>query len=79
MWFERTSCVIGQRVKSEHDCFGLLQGCVEGIAEVHEECIAVPPEAVLNVRIGEPCAVEEPLLESSGRTMISGPGVQVVC
>ena len=59
MWFERKSCVIGRRVKPECDFFGVLQGCVEGVAEVHEECIAAPPKTVLDVRVGEPCTVEE--------------------
>ena len=58
MWFERTSCVISWRVKSEHDCFGVLQGCVEGITEVHEECIAVPSESVFDIGVGEPCAMQ---------------------
>ena len=59
MRFGRTSCVVGWRVKSKHDCFGVLRGCVEGIAEVHEECIAAPPEMVFDIRVREPCTVEE--------------------
>ena len=58
MWFKQMSCVIGQRVKSKHDCFGVLQGCVEGIAEVHEECIAAPPESVFDTRVRELCAMQ---------------------
>ena len=58
MWFERTSCVVSQGVKSKHDRFGVLRGCVEGIAEVHEECIAVLLESVFDVRVREPCAMK---------------------
>ncbi len=43
MWFERTSRVVSRGVKSERDCFGVLQGGVEGVAEVHEECISASP------------------------------------
>ncbi len=51
MWFEQTSFIVGRRVKPEFDCFSMLEGSVEGIAEVHEECIAVPPEMVLNIKL----------------------------
>ena len=43
MLFNRTSFGIGWGVKAERDSVGMLQGRVEGVAEVHEECIAVPP------------------------------------
>ena len=59
MWFKQTSCVVGRRVKSKCDCFGVLQGCVEGVVKVHKECIAAPPETVFDIRVGEPCMVEE--------------------
>ena len=59
MLFEQMSSMAGRMVKPEFDCFSMLRGSVEGIAEVHEECIAVPPEVVLDIRIGEPCAMEE--------------------
>ena len=45
---------MGQGVQSECDHFGMLQGGVEGIAEVHEECIVAPPEEVLDIRVTEP-------------------------
>ena len=59
MWFEGTCCAVGWRVKSECNRFGMLQGCVEGIAEEQEECIAVPSELVFYGRVGEPCTVKE--------------------
>ena len=45
-------------VESERDRIGVLQGCVEGIMEVHEECIAAPPELVLDIGVGEPYAIQ---------------------
>ena len=59
MWFERKSRIVVRRVESEHDHFGVLRGHLEGVVEVHEECIAVPPETVLDIRVREPCTVEE--------------------
>ena len=32
---------------------------MEGVPEVHEKCIAAPPETVLDVGVREPCMVEE--------------------
>ena len=58
MWFEQTSFVVRQRVKPERDRLGVLRGSVEGVAEVHEECVAAPLEAVLDVRVGEPSSME---------------------
>ena len=59
MWYEQTSFAVGRRVKPECDRFGVLQvGSVEGVAEVHEECVAAPPEVVLDVRIRELCGME---------------------
>ncbi len=59
MWFERMSCVVSWRVESERDHFDVLRGRVEGVAEVHEVCITAPLETVLDVRVREPCTVEE--------------------
>ena len=52
MWFEQISFVVGRRVKPMRDCFGMLRGSVEGVVEVHEECVAAPPESVLDIRVG---------------------------
>ena len=37
----------------------MLQGCLECVAEVHEEGIAAPMETVLDEGIRESCTVEE--------------------
>ena len=58
MWFKRMSRGARRGVKSERDHMGVLQGCVEGITEVHEECIAAPPKSVFDIRVGEPCAMQ---------------------
>ena len=58
MWFERMSCGARWGVESERDRIGVLQGCVEGITEVHEECIAAPPESVLDIGVREPYAIQ---------------------
>ncbi len=58
MWFERANRGIRRGVKSKRDRIGVLQGCVEGITEVHEECIDAPPEPVFDIRVGEPCVMQ---------------------
>ncbi len=37
------------RVKAEGGGFGVLVSHVEGVAQVHEEHVAAPPEAVLDI------------------------------
>ena len=32
---------------------------MEGVPEVHEKCIAAPPETVLDIGVRESCSVEE--------------------
>ena len=59
MLFKQTSCGIGWGVKAEHDSISMLQSRVEGVADVHEECIAVPLEVILYERIRESSAMEE--------------------
>ncbi len=46
-------------IESEGDGLCVLVSRVEGIAKVHEEGVATPTEAVLDVRVGEPSPVEE--------------------
>ena len=58
MLFEQMSFVAGWRVKPERDHLVTLRGSVEGVAEVHEKCVAAPLEAVLDVRVGEPSSME---------------------
>ena len=58
MWFERTSRVVGRRVASKHDCFGVLQGGVEGVAEIHEESVALLAKAIFDVGIQVSCFMQ---------------------
>ena len=51
--FERAGIVVIWWVESKRDRIGVLQGSIESIAEVHEECITVPLEAVLDIGIRE--------------------------
>jgi hypothetical protein len=44
--FQRPSNAAIGRVEAEGDGFGMLVGRIEGVVQVHEECVAVPPEAV---------------------------------
>ena len=38
-------------IESKCDRVGVLRGCVEGVAEVHKECVAAPPEPILDKRV----------------------------
>ena len=40
--------VIG-RIEAKCDGFGVLVSRVEDVAQIHEECVAAPPEAVLDI------------------------------
>ncbi len=46
-------------IKAEGNGLRVLTGRVECVAEIHEESIASPTEAVFDVSVGEPSAVEE--------------------
>ena len=46
-------------IESEGDGLRVLVGRVECIVKIHEEGVALPTEAVFDVRVGEPSAVEE--------------------
>lgn len=63
-------------IESEGDGLCVLVSRVEGIAKVHEEGVAAPPEAVFDVRVGEPCAMEE--VGSSDANRVAGPREQVL-
>jgi hypothetical protein len=39
---------VGQ-IEAEGDCLSVLFCRVEGVVQIHEECVAVPPKAVLDV------------------------------
>lgn len=58
MWFGWLSVGHGGRIEPECDCFGVLRDCVECVMEVHEEGIALTAQMVLDLSVGEPCAVE---------------------
>ena len=49
MGFQRPSNTVIGRVEAEGDSLGVLVSRVEGVAQVHEECVAAPPEAVLDI------------------------------
>ena len=54
VWFEGSSSnPIGQ-VKAECDGLCVLICHIEDVVQIHEECVAVPLEAVLDVRVREP-------------------------
>ena len=57
--FERAGIVLVWWIEPERDRVCVLRGRVEGVAEVHKECVAAPPEPVLNKGVREPCAVQE--------------------
>ena len=37
----------------------MLIGCVECVVKVHEKCVVVPTEVILDIGIRESCTVEE--------------------
>jgi hypothetical protein len=51
--------VPGQGGEAKSDGFCMLAGCIEGVVQVHQECVTAPPEAVFDVGVQEPCAVKE--------------------
>ena len=61
MQLERTGNVPARGVESKCDSFCVLVGCVEGILQIHKECVAVPSEVVLDIRVGELGMIEEVL------------------
>ena len=46
--FERAGIVLVWLIEPERDRVCVLRGRVEGVAEVHKECFAAPPEPVLD-------------------------------
>jgi hypothetical protein len=46
--FQRPGDAAIGRVKAECDSFGVSVSHVDGVVQVHEECVAAPPEAVLD-------------------------------
>jgi hypothetical protein len=55
--FERPSESQGRGFEAKSDGFCVLVSCVEGIAQIHKEGVAVPSEMVLDIGVGEPGAV----------------------
>ncbi len=51
MGFQRPSNAAVGRIEAEGCGFGVLISRVEGVVQVHEECAAAPPEAVLDIRV----------------------------
>ncbi len=49
MGFQRPGDAAIGRVEAECDSFGVLVSHVEGVAQVHEECVTAPPEVVLDI------------------------------
>jgi hypothetical protein len=49
MGFQRPGNAAIGRVEAECDSLGVLVSRVEGVAQVHEECVVVPLEAVLDI------------------------------
>ena len=49
MWFQRLGRAAAGQIEAKCDSFCVLVYCVEGVAQVHEECVAAPPEAVLDI------------------------------
>ena len=46
--FERAGVILVWWIESKRDRAGVLRGRVEGVAEVHEECITAPPKPILD-------------------------------
>ena len=46
--FERAGIILVWWIEPKRDCVGVLRGRVEGVAEVHKECVAAPPKPVLD-------------------------------
>jgi hypothetical protein len=57
--FQRSSDATVGQIEAKGDGFGVLICRVEGVAQVHEECAAAPPEVVLDIRVREPSSVKE--------------------
>ena len=76
MGFERPSDAAVGQIEAEGDGFGVLICHVEGVAQVHEECVAAPQEAVLDIRVREPSSVEE--VGGGDANGMAGPHEQVL-
>ena len=76
MGFERPSDAAVGQIEAEGDGFGVLICHVEGVAQVHEECVAAPQEAVLDIRVREPSSVEE--VGGGDTNGMAGPHEQVL-
>ena len=46
--FERAGIIFVWWIETKRDRVCVLRGRVEGVAEVHKECFAAPPEPVLD-------------------------------
>ena len=46
--FERAGIILVWWIEPKRDRVGVLRGHVEGVAEVHKECVAAPPKPVLD-------------------------------
>ncbi len=58
VWFEGSGVPPFWWIEAEGDGLRVLIGHVECVAEVHEEGVATPTEAVFDVRVGESSSVE---------------------
>jgi hypothetical protein len=76
MWFEGTGVAPIGRVKAECDGLSVLVGHVEGVAQIHEEPVAAPPEAALDVRDREQSTMEE--VDGSDTNGVAGPCTKVL-
>lgn len=63
-------------IESEGNGLRVLVGRVECVAEIHEEGIASPTEAVFDVSVGEPSAVEE--IRGRDADRVAGPSEEVL-
>ena len=76
MGFQRRGDAAIGRVEAKCDSFGVLVSRVEGFVQVHEECVAAPQEAVLDIRVREPSSVEE--VGGGDANGMAGPHEQVL-
>ena len=65
-----------QWVEAQHDGLCVLISSEEGVAQVHEECVTSPPEAILDVRVQEPGPMEE--VGSRDVDGVAGPDEQIL-
>ena len=73
--FEGSGAPSCRGIESEGDGLRVLIGRVECVAEIHEEGIALPTEAVFDVSVGEPSAVEE--IRGRDADRVAGPSEEV--